>query len=69
MLGRILFFYLAKLMFWILVYALAVHLWRRAATSGNLSIYWLIIFIIAMLIVFGYIVSYAQFVGYLRFGL
>jgi hypothetical protein len=65
---KIILFYLAKFMFWALAYALAIHLWRRAAMSGGLSIYWLIIFIIAMLIVFGVISSYAQFISYFKFG-
>ena len=66
--ARIILFICAKLMFWAVAYALAVHLWRKSSVSGNMSIYWLIIFIIAMLILFGFITSYAQFIGYFKFG-
>jgi hypothetical protein len=68
-LAKIFAFYVAKFMFWVLVYGLVIHLWRKAAYSGGLSIYWILILIIAALIIFGVITSYAQFVGYLRFGL
>jgi hypothetical protein len=62
------FFYLAKFMFWAMAYALVIHLWRKSAASGGMSIYWLLIMIIILLVVFGFISSYSQFVGYFRFG-
>jgi hypothetical protein len=66
--AQIILYYIAKITFWILVYALAIHLWRKAAMSGGLSIYWILIFAIIILILFGFITSYSQFVGYFRFG-
>jgi len=58
---KILLFYVAKYMFWVLAYALLSYLWTRA--MPNISVYWLIIFFLFIaIIILGWWSSYSDFV-------
>ena len=58
---KLVLFYVAKYMFWILLYALLSYLWTRAAP--NVSIYWfIIIFLFIAIVILGWWSSYSEFV-------
>jgi len=58
---KIILFYIAKYLFWILLYALLSYLWTRA--MPNISIYWLMmIFLFIAIVILGWWASYTDFV-------
>lgn len=62
---KLILYYVAKYMFWILAYALISYLWIRA--MPNVSIYWLLfLFLFVAIIIFGWWASYSDFVDMFR---
>jgi hypothetical protein len=63
---KIFFFYLTKILFWIIMYSILMYIWTKAAP--NMSIYWLLIVLLIVLILLNKWNNYEEFVDMFRLG-